>query len=32
LVASSISVVRPVPPRQGSAAVASPVGRRELVR
>ncbi len=32
LVASSITVVRPVPPRQNSAAVASPVGRREPVR
>ncbi len=32
LVASSITVVRPVPPRQSSAAVAAPVGRREPVR
>jgi len=32
LVASSITVVRPAPPRQSSAAVASPGGRREPVR
>jgi hypothetical protein len=32
LVASSITVVRPVPPRQSSAAVASPVGRLDPAR
>jgi len=32
LVASSITVVRPVPSGQSSAAVVSPVGRREPVR
>jgi len=32
LAASSITVVRPVPPRQTSAAVASPVGRPEPAR
>ena len=32
LVASSITVVRPVPPRQSSAAVTSPVGRLEPAR